>query len=207
MARDDLQENRGILGRPGQRPYVVLAKTVRQHAAATDQAVGRLQAGDATGGGRTADRAAGVAAEVAGANPAATAAAEPDEEPAGEQVRSQGLRAGGNSTSHDGPPWANSHVAFLPKSTPAGGGELLLATGIPHRDIVRQQLGHGRRPDARGVEDVFQAMGTPCSRLRGREAMIAASAALASARARSGAHRDEAVELAVECFNARRQAR
>ena len=55
---------------------------------------------------------------VAGANPAATAAAEPEEEPAGEQVRSHGLRAGGNRTSHDGPPWANSHVAFLPKSTP-----------------------------------------------------------------------------------------
>ena len=50
---------------------------------------------------------------VAGAKPAAMAAAEPDDEPAGEQVRSHGLRAGGNRMSHDGPPWANSHVAFL----------------------------------------------------------------------------------------------
>src|SRR5271168_4359579 len=51
---------------------------------------------------------------VAGANPAATAAAEPEEEPSGEWSVFQGLRAGGNKTSHDGPPWANSQVAFLP---------------------------------------------------------------------------------------------
>ena len=55
---------------------------------------------------------------VAGAKPAATAAAEPEDEPAGEQLRSHGLRAGGNSTSQDGPPCANSQVAFLPSSTP-----------------------------------------------------------------------------------------
>ncbi len=54
---------------------------------------------------------------VAGANPAAIAAPEPDEEPAGEYSRFHGLRAGGNSTSHDGPPCANSHVAFFPNST------------------------------------------------------------------------------------------
>src|SRR4051794_3621940 len=55
---------------------------------------------------------------VAGENPAATAAADPDDEPAGEWSRFHGLRAGGNSTSHDGPPCANYHVAFLPSSTP-----------------------------------------------------------------------------------------
>ena len=42
----------------------------------------------------------------------------------------------------------------------------------------------------------------PCRRLRGPEAMIAASAALASARARSAVSGDEAVELAVERFDA-----
>src|SRR4051812_29380075 len=55
---------------------------------------------------------------VAGEKPAATAAAEPEDEPAGEWSRVQGLRAGGNRMSHDGPPWANSQVAFLPSSTP-----------------------------------------------------------------------------------------
>src|ERR1700679_3689115 len=55
---------------------------------------------------------------VAGAKPAAMAAPEPDDEPAGECSRFHGLRAGGNSTSQDGPPCANSHVAFLPSITP-----------------------------------------------------------------------------------------
>src|SRR5919112_27500 len=55
---------------------------------------------------------------VAGANPAATAAPEPDDDPAGEWSRFHGLRAGGNSTSQEGPPCANSQVAFLPSSTP-----------------------------------------------------------------------------------------
>ncbi len=55
---------------------------------------------------------------VAGENPAATAAPDPEDDPAGEWSRFQGLRAGGNSTSQDGPPWANSHVAFLPSMTP-----------------------------------------------------------------------------------------
>src|ERR1700704_3876580 len=54
---------------------------------------------------------------VAGANPAATAAPEPEEEPAGEWSRFHGLRAGGNKMSQDGPPCANSQVAFLPRST------------------------------------------------------------------------------------------
>src|ERR1700733_3122297 len=55
---------------------------------------------------------------VAGENPAATAAPEPDDEPAGECSRFHGLRAGGNRTSQDGPPWANSQVAFFPNRTP-----------------------------------------------------------------------------------------
>src|ERR1700679_237618 len=54
---------------------------------------------------------------VAGEKPAAMAAPEPDDEPAGECSRFHGLRAGGNNTSHDGPPCANSHVAFFPNST------------------------------------------------------------------------------------------
>src|SRR5258708_20003355 len=54
---------------------------------------------------------------VAGANPAAIAAPEPEDEPAGECTGFHGLRAGGNSTSHDGPPCANSQVAVLPNST------------------------------------------------------------------------------------------
>src|SRR5262247_3656475 len=49
-----------------------------------------------------------------GASPAAIAAAEPDDEPDGECSVFQGLRAGGKSTSQDGPPCANSQVAFLP---------------------------------------------------------------------------------------------
>ncbi len=52
-----------------------------------------------------------------GASPAATAAADPEEDPAGERSVSQGLRAGGKSTSQDGPPWAYSQVAFLPSRT------------------------------------------------------------------------------------------
>jgi hypothetical protein len=55
---------------------------------------------------------------VAGANPAAIAAADPDDEPAGEWSRFHGLSAGGNGTSQDGPPCANSQVAFLPSSMP-----------------------------------------------------------------------------------------
>src|SRR5258708_2683174 len=55
---------------------------------------------------------------VAGEKPAAMAAPEPEDDPAGEWSRFHGLRAGGNSTSQDGPPWANSQVAFLPSMTP-----------------------------------------------------------------------------------------
>src|ERR1700677_4746550 len=55
---------------------------------------------------------------VAGAPPAAMAAPEPEDDPAGECAGFHGLRAGGNKTSQDGPPWANSQVAFLPSSTP-----------------------------------------------------------------------------------------
>src|SRR5580693_2107163 len=55
---------------------------------------------------------------VAGAKPAAMAAPEPDDEPAGECAGFQGLRAGGNKTSQDGPPCANSQVAFFPSKTP-----------------------------------------------------------------------------------------
>ena len=51
---------------------------------------------------------------VIGARPAAAAAPEPDDEPPVKCAVFQGLRAGGQGKSNDGPPWANSCVASLP---------------------------------------------------------------------------------------------
>src|ERR1700758_4446150 len=62
---------------------------------------------------------------VAGASPAATAAAEPDDDPAGEYAVFQGLRAGGNRMSQDGPPCANSHVSCLPSNMPPASASLV----------------------------------------------------------------------------------
>ena len=60
--------------------------------------------------------------------PAAIEAPEPEEEPAGSLSRSQGLRQGGNSTSQDGPPCANSQVAALPTSTPPAAASFACAS-------------------------------------------------------------------------------
>ena len=49
--------------------------------------------------------------------PAATAAPVPEEEPAVKCSRFQGLRAGGQGRSKEGPPKANSCVASLPSMT------------------------------------------------------------------------------------------
>ena len=49
--------------------------------------------------------------------PAATAAPVPDDDPAVKRAVSQGLRAGGQGRSKDGPPKANSCVASLPSIT------------------------------------------------------------------------------------------
>src|SRR5258708_6695728 len=54
---------------------------------------------------------------LAGTRPAASAAPEPEEEPPVKWAVFQGLRAGGQGRSKDGPPWANSWVASLPVST------------------------------------------------------------------------------------------
>ena len=54
---------------------------------------------------------------LAGTRPAAIAAPEPDDEPPVKCAVFQGLRAGGQGRSKDGPPWANSCVASLPIST------------------------------------------------------------------------------------------
>src|SRR4051794_25489972 len=51
------------------------------------------------------------------ATPAATAAPEPLLEPPVKCSVFQGLRAGGHGASKDGPPWAYSDVASLPRST------------------------------------------------------------------------------------------
>src|ERR1700760_4419549 len=51
------------------------------------------------------------------ARPAATAAPVPDDDPAVKCAGFQGLRAGGQGRSNDGPPSANSCVANLPSMT------------------------------------------------------------------------------------------
>ena len=60
-----LQQQRAVLHRPGHRSRVVHAERQRQHAGAADQAVGRLDAGDAAQRRRPADRAAGIGAGAA----------------------------------------------------------------------------------------------------------------------------------------------
>ena len=134
---------------------MVVTETVRNDAATTDQAVGRLQAGDAAGRGRPADRTAGIAAQRRRR----------------EARRDRGGRTRGRAGRRTGaiPRVARRREQDVPRRTAMGElpgrvlaqehaaccGELLLRVRIPRRDIVRQQLRHGRRPDARGVEDVF----------------------------------------------------
>src|SRR5262245_5998153 len=50
-----------------------------------------------------------------GESPAATAAPEPLDDPPVKCSRFHGLRAGGHGKSNEGPPWANSCVAALPR--------------------------------------------------------------------------------------------
>src|SRR5438128_1431890 len=54
---------------------------------------------------------------LTGTKPAAIAAPDPDDEPPVKCAVFQGLRAGGQGKSKDGPPCANSWVASLPVST------------------------------------------------------------------------------------------
>src|SRR5262245_22056493 len=55
---------------------------------------------------------------AAGTKRAPTAAPEPDDEPPGRCFVFQGLSAGGQGKSQDGPPRANSKVAVLPMRIP-----------------------------------------------------------------------------------------
>src|SRR4030095_12818758 len=52
-----------------------------------------------------------------GTIPAATAAPDPDDELRVKRARFQGFRAGGQGRSNEGPAWAISWVASLPRST------------------------------------------------------------------------------------------
>src|SRR5690348_16765693 len=104
---------------------------------------------------------------VAGANPAAIAAPEPEDEPAGECAGFHGLRAGGNNTSHDGPPCANSQVAVLPNRTPPA------ATSFSWQNESRVGTFFANSFDMAVVRTPavskmsFKQYGMPCSRLTG----------------------------------------
>jgi hypothetical protein len=64
---------------------------------------------------------------AAGIRPAAMPAADPLEEPPEKRARSQGLRAGGQGRSKDGPPCAHSCVDSLPSSTAPACASLAIA--------------------------------------------------------------------------------
>ena len=72
--------------------------------------------------------------------------------------RFHGLRAGGNSTSHDGPPWANSHVAFLPSSTPPAAASFSWQWESRVGTLSASSFDICRRADTGGVVDVLQAV-------------------------------------------------
>ncbi len=73
-------------------------------------------------------------------SPAATAAPDPEEEPPGMWSRFQGLRAGGNGRSNEGPPSANSWVASLPSSTPPAAASLAATTESASGTTSRRSL-------------------------------------------------------------------
>ena len=115
------------------------AERQRQHAGAADQAIGRLDAGDAAQRRRAADRPAGVRPVPPRISPAATAAPVPEEEPAVKCSGFHGLRAGGQGRSKDGPPMANSCVASLPSSTVPASAHLRTAWR-PRPDLSSSSL-------------------------------------------------------------------
>src|SRR5262245_52350928 len=120
-----------------------------------------------------------------GASPAATATAEPDDDPDGEQAMFQGLRAGGNSTSQDGPPWANSHVAVFPsRIAPAASSRSVQALSSAGTLFAsKRDCAVVGTPATSKMS--FRQYGTPCNGLRGPEAAISASASCTLRRARS----------------------
>src|SRR5205823_12135797 len=65
VPREGLQHQGAILGRPGHRADMVEAERGRGNPGAADEAVSRLDPGDAAQRGRAADRAAGVGADAA----------------------------------------------------------------------------------------------------------------------------------------------
>ena len=132
-------------------------------------------------------------------SPAATPAPVPLLEPAVKCSVFHGLRAGGQGRSNDGPPSANSCVVSLAHQHGAGCGQLHRAGRIGVRDVVAQDLRLAGRRDALGIDDVLQADRNAVQRTASdRRAMIAASAARASASARSSVEQDEGVQLAVQ---------
>ena len=93
---------------------------------------------------------------AAGVSPAATAAPDPLEEPPVKCPMFQGLRAGGQGKSKDGPPCANSCVASLPSSTPPASWSRATAAASCAGTVSVQHPGMARGADAGGAEDVLE---------------------------------------------------
>src|SRR5256885_17224445 len=75
-----------------------------------------------------------------GASPAATAAPEPLDDPPVKCSRFQGLRAGGQGRSKEGPPCANSCVASLPINTAPASYSFVTVVASEEGPVLMQNL-------------------------------------------------------------------
>src|SRR5580693_3526489 len=95
---------------------------------------------------------------VAGAKPAAIAAPDPDEEPSGWWGVFHGFCAGGNSTSQEGPPCANSQVAVLPSRIPRAPRNFAATTASSAGMWSASSLDSPGGPDAHSLDNVLETV-------------------------------------------------
>ncbi len=157
VPRQGLQHQGAILGRPGHRSDMVEAESRRGDPRATDQTVGRLDAGDPAQRGRTADRAAGVGADAA------------EDQPSGNSGTGAAAAAGGEvldvpRVARRWPGQIEARAAIgefmcrrLADQYSAGDGEQFGAGSIGIGNVVLQDLRLAGRRDPLGIDDVLEA--------------------------------------------------
>ena len=159
VAGDGVEHEGGVLDGAGERADVVERPGKRDHAAAPDAAVGRLEADDAAEGGGEADRATGVAAERA----------------EGGAGRDRGGAAAGAATGHAGrvpgvgdravvrvdAGGAHGELVQVELAHEHGAGVVELAghEGVFLWDTVAEEVGAGGGGDARRIDDVLECDG------------------------------------------------
>ena len=165
-----LEEEGAVLDRPGKRTRVVEGVGERQDAAARDEAVGRLDPGDAAVVGRPADRAAGIRAgpgeHQAGRDrgPGTTRGA------AGEALGVPGIARGRKGQVEGGPAPGELVGGELAEHHSTRRREFGDGDRVGLRHVIDQHLGVGRRRQALGLEDVLvpdrnavkRPLGAPC---------------------------------------------